>query len=221
MPYLGPLLLVWAFALVLLVSQRDLGAGTLIFMVFLSMLYLACGQWRYPIAGVILLAGGAVLMYFLYDVVKLRVDAWINPWLDPDGRSFQIVQSLIALSAGGLFGRGLGLGSPTVIPVVHSDFVFAAIVEEWGLLGALGALGLLLVLVMRGLRAATLARSPFQGLLASGLAVLLAAQTFLIVGGVIKLIPLTGLTLPFLSYGGSSLLANFVLLGLLLRLSHQ
>lgn len=211
----------WAFALILLVSQRDLGAGTLIFAVFLGMLYLASGQMRYPVVGGALLSGAAVLTYYLYDVVRLRVDAWINPWLDPDGRSFQIVQSLIALGAGGLFGRGLGLGYPTVIPVVHSDFVFAAIVEEWGLLGAFAVLGLLLVLVMRGMRTAALARSPFQALLASGLSVLLGAQAFLIVGGVIKLIPLTGLTLPFLSYGGSSLLANFILLGVLLRLSHS
>jgi cell division protein FtsW len=173
------------------------------------------------VAGGLLLLAGSVLMYFLYDVVRLRVDAWINPWLDPDGRSFQIVQSLIALAAGGVFGRGLGLGAPTIIPVVHSDFVFSAIVEEWGLAGSFAALALLLALVMRGMRAAALARAPFQGLLASGLAVLLGTQTFLIVGGVVKLIPLTGLTMPFLSYGGSSLLANFVLLGLLLRLSQE
>ena len=219
LPYLAPLLVMWAFAMILLVSQRDLGAGTLVFAVFLAMLYLASGQLRYLLSGGALLLLGGVVAYQLYDVVRLRVEAWINPWLDPAGRSFQIVQSLIALGAGGLFGRGLGQGAPTVIPVVHSDFILAAIVEEWGLLGGLAALGLLAVLVMRGLRTAALARGPFRVLLGAGLATLLGTQTFLIGGGVIKLIPLTGLTLPFLSYGGSSLLANFVLLGLLLRLS--
>ena len=220
-PYLAPLLLMWSFALVLLISQRDLGAGSLVFAVCLAMLYLASGQQRYLLAGLVLLLLGGAAAYLLYDVVRLRVEAWVNPWLDPGGRSFQIVQSLIALGAGGLLGRGPGLGAPTVIPVVHSDFVFAAITEEWGLLGALAALALTFLVVLRGLRAAALARGSFHSLLAAGLAALFGAQSFLIVGGVVKLIPLTGLTLPFLSYGGSSLLANFVLVGLLLRLSHD
>ncbi|MBI3360309.1 MAG: FtsW/RodA/SpoVE family cell cycle protein [Chloroflexi bacterium] len=219
--YVGPLVLMWSLSLVLLISQRDLGTGSLIFVVFLTMLYLASGQKRYLLAGLILLVVGGAVAYWRFDVVKLRVEAWLNPWLDPGGRSFQIVQSLMALSAGGLFGRGLGLGAPTAIPVVHSDFVFAAITEEWGLLGAFAALALILGLVMRGLRAAALARGPFRSLLAAGLASLLGVQSFLIVGGVVKLIPLTGLTLPFLSYGGSSLLANFIIVGLLLRLSHD
>jgi len=154
-------------------------------------------------------------------VVRLRVQAWIDPFADPAGRSFQIVQSLIAVANGGLFGRGFGIGAPTVIPVVHSDFVFAAIVEEWGLLGGIATLLLMLILVTRGLRLALLAPGNFRRLLAGGLAALLGLQTILIIGGVIKMLPLTGVTLPFLSYGGSSLLINFIIVGLLLKLSHD
>lgn len=219
--YLAPLLFVWAISLVILVSQRDLGTGSLIFAVFVVMLYLATGQKRYVLVGGLLLLIGAALGYLLFDVVRIRVDAWINPYLDASGRSFQIIQSLIAVANGGLFGRGFGIGSPTVIPVVHSDFVFAAIIEEWGLAGGLATLLLLLILVARGLRLAYLARSAFRRLLAGGLATLLGLQTILIVGGVVKALPLTGVTLPFVSYGGSSLVISFVIAALLLKLSHD
>ena len=217
--YLAPLLLMWALSLVLLISQRDLGTGSLIFAVFIVLLYLATGQKRYVVIGGALLIVGAAVSYFLFDVVRLRVEAWIDPFADPSGRSFQIVQSLIAVANGGLFGRGFGVGAPTVIPVVHSDFVFAAIVEEWGLLGGVAAIALLLLLVSRGLRLALLSQGNFRRLLAGGLAALLGLQSVLIVGGVIKVLPLTGVTLPFLSYGGSSLLINFIIAGLLLKLS--
>lgn len=218
---LAPLLLMWAVSLLLLISQRDLGTGSLIFAVFIALLYLATGQKRYVIIGGALLVVGAVISYFLFDVVRLRVEAWLNPFADPSGRSFQIVQSLIAIANGGLFGRGFGVGAPTVIPVVHSDFVFAAIMEEWGLLGGLAAVALLLILISRGLRLAHLAPGAFRRLLAGGLAALLGLQTLLIIGGVIKVLPLTGVTLPFLSYGGSSLLINFIIAGLLLKLSSE
>ena len=217
--YLAPLLLIWALSLVLLISQRDLGTGSLIFAVFIVLLYLATGQKRYVVIGGALLIVGAAVSYFLFDVVRLRVEAWLDPFADPSGRSFQIVQSLIAVANGGLFGRGFGVGAPTVIPVVHSDFVFAAIVEEWGLLGGVAAIALLLLLVSRGLRLALLSQGNFRRLLAGGLAALLGLQSVLIVGGVIKVLPLTGVTLPFLSYGGSSLLINFIIAGLLLKLS--
>ncbi len=218
---LAPLLFVWGVSLVILISQRDLGTGSLIFAVFVTMLYLATGQTRYVVVGGLLLLVGAALGYLLFDVVRIRVDAWINPYLDASGRSFQIIQSLIAVANGGLFGRGFGIGSPTVIPVVHSDFVFAAILEEWGLAGGLATLLLILILVVRGLRLAYLARSAFRRLLAGGLAALLGLQTILIVGGVVKALPLTGVTLPFVSYGGSSLVISFVIAGLLLKLSHD
>lgn len=217
--FLSPLLFVWGLSLLILIAQRDLGTGSLIFAVFVVMLYLATGQRRYVMLGGLLLTIAAIVAYFIFDVVRLRIDAWIDPYSDPGGRTFQIMQSLIAVANGGLFGRGFGLGAPTVIPVVHSDFVFAAIVEEWGLLGGLAILILILTLVTRGLRLAILARGNFRRLLASGLAALLGLQSILIMGGVIKALPLTGVTLPFLSYGGSSLLMNYIIVGFLLKLS--
>ncbi len=166
-----------------------------------------------------LLAAG-VAGYLLFDLVRLRVDAWWNPWPDASDRAFQIVQSLLALASGGVFGQGIGQGAPVYVPVVHTDFVFAAIAEEWGLLGALGALACIAVLALRAMRiAATHARAPFRLLLAAGLGTLLGVQSLLIMGGVVKLVPLTGVTLPFVSYGGSSMLSSFVMVGLLLRLS--
>lgn len=217
--YFFPMLLAWGFSMLILISQRDLGMSTLFFVVFLVMLYLASGRAEYVLAGLVLLLLGGVLGYFLFDVVRLRVEAWWNPWADASGRSYQIVQSLIALAAGGLFGRGPGLGAPTLIPVAHSDFIFAALAEEWGLLGVVGVTGLLILLIFRGLRIAIRAGGPFRQLLAGGLAALIGAQALMIIGGVIKLVPLTGLTLPFMSYGGSSLLVHFVIIGLLLKLS--
>ncbi len=217
--YFFPVLLAWGFSMLILISQRDLGMSTLFFAVFLVMLYLASGRLEYVAAGFVLLVLGGVLGYFLFDVVRLRVDAWWNPWADASGRSYQIVQSLIALAAGGLFGRGPGLGAPTLIPVAHSDYIFAALTEEWGLAGALAAIGLVGALVFRGLRIALTARGGFEQLLAGGLAALVGLQALMIMGGVVKLVPLTGVTLPFMSYGGSSLVTHFIMIGLLLRLS--
>jgi len=217
--YFFPMLLAWGFSMLVLISQRDLGMSTLFFAVFLVILYLASGRAEYVIAGFVLLVLGGVLGYFLFDVVRLRVEAWWNPWADASGRSYQIVQSLIALAAGGLFGRGPGLGAPTLIPVAHSDFIFAALIEEWGLAGALGAIGLLSATVFRGLRIALSTRGGFEQLLAGGLAALVGLQALMIMGGVVKLVPLTGVTLPFVSYGGSSLVTHFIMIGLLLRLS--
>jgi cell division protein FtsW (lipid II flippase) len=217
--YFLPMLVMWGFSALILVSQRDLGMSTLFFGVFVAMLYLASGRLFYVVAGAVLLALAAVMGYFLFDVVRLRVEAWWNPWADPSGRSFQIVQSLIAVAAGGIIGRGPGLGTPALIPVAHSDFIFAALAEEWGLVGVLAAVGLVAAVVFRGLRVAAEVPSRFGQLLASGLATLVGLQALLIMGGVIKLTPLTGVTLPFLSYGGSSLVSAFILVGLLLRLS--
>ena len=217
--YFFPMLLTWGFSMLILISQHDLGMSTLFFAVFLVMLYLASGRAEYVLAGLVLLLLGGVVGYFLFDVVRIRVEAWWNPWADASGRSYQIVQSLIALAAGGLLGRGPGLGAPTLIPVAHSDFIFAALIEEWGLVGALGAIGLLSAVVFRGLRLALRATNAFQQLLASGFAALIGLQALMIMGGVVKLVPLTGLTLPFMSYGGSSLVAHFIMIGLWLRIS--
>lgn len=217
--YLVTLLLMWGFSMALLVAQRDLGAGTLLFAVFLVMVYLASGQAMYVGLGLVLLAAGGVAAYGLFDVVRVRVEAWWDPWADPGGRSFQIVQSLIALAAGGLFGRGPGLGAPGLIPVAHSDFIFAALGEEWGLAGMAAVLAALAAFTARGLHIALRVRGAFSQLLAAGLTAVVGLQSAIIIGGVIKAIPLTGLTLPFMSYGGTSLVVNFIALGLLLRLS--
>jgi len=218
--YLAPLLLMWGFCIILLVMQRDLGAASLFFLIFLAMLYVATEDPSYPLIGLLMLIVAGAIGYRLFGVVRLRVDTWWNPWADPDNRAFQIVQSLLAVAAGGIFGQGVGQGAPTYIPVVHSDFVFAAIAEEWGLLGTIGAVLSIAVIVMRALHIALdNDRRPFRSLLAAGIGLMIGFQSLLIMGGVLKLVPLTGITLPFVSYGGSSLLSSFVMIGLLLRLS--
>lgn len=219
--FLGPVLLMWSLCMVVLVWQRDLGTATLFFVVFLTMLYLASGQALLLAGGAVLIVLAAALAYHLFDVVALRVDVWWNPWPTAKDQAYQVVQSLIAVASGGVIGQGIGQGQPALVPVVHSDFAYAAIAEEWGLVGTLSVTALLAVLVARGMRIAALARQPFRALLAAGLSVLLGVQSLLIMGGVLKLVPLTGVTLPFVSYGGSSLLTNFVIIGLLLVLSER
>ncbi len=219
LPTLAPLLVVWSLSTALLLMQRDLGTGTLLLILLAVLLYLASDRWQ-----VLLVAGafatiGGVLVYGLFDVVRLRVEALINPWADPIGGSYQIVQSLISLASGGVFGRGPGLGSPGFVPAVHTDFIFAAVTEEWGLLGALAMVALFAVLVTRGLRVALQNRDLFSALLAAGLAASFGLQAVLIIGGVVRILPLTGITLPFVSYGGSSLATSFIGLGFLLALS--
>ena len=221
LPYLAPLLAMWGVAMVLLASQQDMGAALLFFFTFLAMLYIASGQSGYVIGGLGLFLVGAAIAYRFISRVALRVDIWWNPWADASGRAFQLVQSLIALGTGGLLGQGLGQGAPTVIPVVHSDFVYAAIGEEFGLMGTLTVVALYSVLMMRGFRAALRARAPFDRLLGAGLATLIGLQAWVIMAGNAGLIPLTGVTLPFLSYGGSSLLASLVAIGLLLQVSNR
>lgn len=216
----GPILLMWSLSVVFLVWQRDLGAAILFFAVFTVLLYVASGSILIVIGGAALIALAGVVGYFAFDVVRLRVDIWLQPWAEAGGRAYQIVQSLLAFAAGGPFGQGIGQGLPTFIPVVHSDFVFAAIAEEWGLLGVIAVIVCIAVMVTRGLRLAILQRGrPFHALLAVGLSAILATQSLLIMGGVLKLVPLTGVTLPWLSYGGSSLVTNFVLIGMLIRIS--
>jgi len=219
--FLGPVLLMWGICVVVLVWQRDLGTATLFFVVFLIMLYLAAGQAKLLVGGLILLLLASAAAYHFFDVVALRVDIWLDPWSTADSSAYQVVQSLLAVAAGGVFGQGIGQGLPTIIPVVHSDFAFVAIAEEWGLLGALVALLAMGALVVRGLRIAVRSRQAFKSLLAAGLSVLLGVQSLLIVGGVLKLAPLTGVTFPFVSYGGSSLLTSFAIVGLLLVLSGE
>lgn len=220
LPYLAPLLVIWGLAMLLLVAQEDLGAALLFFFTFLAMLYIASGQLSYVIGGLGLFLAGSGAAYHVIGRVALRVDTWWNPWPEAPGRAFQIVQSLIALGTGGIVGQGLGQGAPTLIPVVYSDFVYAAIGEEFGLMGTIAVIVLFGVLILRGFRAATRARAPFAQLLGAGLATLIGLQAWVIMGGNARAIPLTGVALPFLSYGGSSLLASMVAVGLLLQVSH-
>ncbi|MGW8250366.1 MAG: FtsW/RodA/SpoVE family cell cycle protein, partial [Anaerolineales bacterium] len=221
MPLVAPTLLMTSLAIILLVVQRDLGTATIFLFLYAAILYVTTGRKRvFLVAGLGLVVAGA-LGYALFDVVQLRIEAWLNPWLDPSGRSFQIVQSLLAIANGGVFGRGPGLGSPGVVPIAHSDFIYAAIVEETGLVGAVGLLLMLGLFAFRGLRIALLAPDRFRSYLAAGLTTYLVAQSVLIIGGNIRLLPLTGVTLPFVSYGGSSLLTSFASLLLLLLISEK
>lgn len=218
---LAPIAIMGGFCLLLLVWQQDLGAATLFFILFLALFYVATGKRSYLLTGGLFLLVAGIFAYYQFDVVALRVDAWLNPWPDADGRAFQIVQSLYAIAAGGIFGQGIGQGFPEYIPVVHSDFVFAAIAEEWGLIGSLTILFCFILLMHRGLKIAIGAKRPFHRYLATGITTLLSAQAILIMGGVTKLLPLTGVTLPFVSYGGSSMLVSHIMAGLLLYLSTQ
>jgi len=183
------------------------------------MLYLASGQGQLLIGGIALLLIASIIAYLSFPVVALRVNIWVDPWKTANSDAYQVVQSLLAVAAGGVFGAGVGQGQPQIVPVAHSDFAFAAVAEEWGLVGVFGVLVALGVLVVRGMRIAVQAKGPFRSLLASGLSLMIGVQSLLIMGGVLKLVPLTGVTLPFVSYGGSSLLTSFVIVGLLLILS--
>ena len=164
---------------------------------------------------------GGIVCYALFSHVRLRVEVWLDPWVDPQGRSYQIAQALYSLGSGGLFGSGFGNGYPLYVAAAHTDFPYVALSEEAGLAAGLALLLIYALLVTRGLQVALIARLPFNRLLAAGLTSALALQTMVIIGGNLKLIPLTGVTLPFVSYGGSSLLANFLILGVLLRMSHE
>lgn len=218
---IAPSLVLTGIALLLLIAQRDLGTASIFLILYAGTVYLATGRRRVVAAALVGMLVAGTAGYFLFDVVRLRMDAWLNPWADPSGRSYQIVQSLIALASGGVFGKGLGLGSPGVIPVAQSDFIFAAIGEESGLAGIIALLALVGMLALRGLRIALRAPDAFQRGLAGGITVYLATQSILIIGGNLRLLPLTGVTLPFVAYGGSSLVTSFLCLLLLLIISSQ
>ena len=216
---LGPVALAWGLSIVVMVAERDLGMSMLYFGLFITMLYVATGRGRYVGAGLALFAVAAWFAYESFAHVRVRFHVWINPWTVASSSGYQIVQSLFAFAAGGVAGTGLALGSPTRIPAVQTDFIFAAIGEELGLAGTFCVLVAFLLIVGTCLRVAVRADHPFDKLIAVGAATIFGLQTFIIVSGVIRLLPLTGLTLPFVSYGGSSLLANYVLLALVVRIS--
>ena len=219
--YFGPVALVWAVSLGLLVFERDLGSSLLFFAVPLLMLYVATGRLAYVIIGGLMFSGGALATYLLFDHVRVRVQTWLDPWQNPDAEGFQILQSIFNIADGGITGTGLGAGFAQTIPEVHTDFIFSAIASELGLLGATAVLLAFLVFVYRGIKISLLAGDEASKLLAYGLTAMFALQTLIIVGGVTRLIPLTGITLPFVSYGGSSVVGNFILTGLLLVVSEK
>ena len=208
LPYLLPMLAIFAIVMVMVVISKDLGIALLFYGIFLTMLFVATGRRSYVLIGLVLFVAGSYVAYLLFPHVHVRVDNWLDPFADPTGTGYQTVQALYAFGRGGLF-------------AIETDFIFTAIAEELGLVGAFALLALAAALVARGLRIAILARDDFSSLMAIGLTTSLGLQTLIIVAGNAKLIPLTGITFPFVSYGGSSLLASFVVLGLLLSISHR
>ena len=226
LPYLLPMLAMWSIALAVVIVQRDLGAALLFFLVFLALVYAATRRTAYVVIGLMLFVVGSVVLYALFAHVRARVDVWLNPFGDPLGTGYQIVRALYAFGRGGVLGTGLGAGLPEVgsvpaIPAVHTDFVFAALAEELGMLGGLALLGIYLVIAERGLRIAVGAADDFRALLATGLTLVVVVQAAVIAGGNLRVFPLTGVTLPLVSYGGSSLIVNCGIIGLLLALSDR
>jgi cell division protein FtsW (lipid II flippase) len=237
----GPLLVIWGAAMLVLVQTNDLGSALLLFGIFVAMLYAATGRVAFAAGGLVLFLGGCALVYNFVSHVRERVTIWLQPWteepvfcaqtgelaLRQDCGSFQLVKSLYSIGNGGFDGTGLGKGTFTttagdaIIPFLNTDFIYSAIAQELGLVGAAGLLLVFMLVVARGFRVALVADDGFSKLLAAGLTFGFALQTFIIVGGVLRVIPLTGITLPFVSYGGSSVVANFILLALLLLVSNR
>ena len=225
--HFGPLLVVWGAAMLMLVVIRDLGSSLMFFAAFLAVLYVATGRLSFVLAGMGMFVAGA--WFFAHNVshVQERIDIWLDPWRDPNSSGFQIVQSLFSQADGGLFGRGFGQallnlpGGAQIPPAPDTDLIYAVITNEVGLFGAAALVLTYMLFAERGFRVAVLADDSFLKLLATGLTAVFAFQAFVIVGGVTRVIPLTGVTLPFVSYGGSSIVANFVLLALLLMISQE
>ena len=217
---LAPLLAAWIISVGVMVFEKDLGASLLLYASFLVMVYIATERLSWVVIGLALFAAGSVAAYYMFGHVRIRVQNWIDPFVDPDNTGYQMVQSMFSFATGGVFGTGLGNGQPGSVPEAATDFITAVVGEELGLVGLAGVLMLYTIVIIRGLRTAIAVRDSFGKLLAAGLASTLAIQLFIVVGGVTKLIPLTGLTTPWMSYGGSSLLANYVLLAILVRISH-
>ncbi|MQC26325.1 MAG: hypothetical protein DWG76_02600 [Chloroflexi bacterium] len=220
-PLLAPTFVMSGLALLLLLIQRDLGTAWVFIFIYTVMIYAATGERRILLASLLSIMLALFFGYEFIPLVHARIEAWLNPWLDSSGGAYQIVQGILAVAAGGLFGRGPGMGSPGFVPVAHTDFIYTSVVEESGLLGAIGLLLLIALISLRALRIALRARDAYPRYLAIGLSAYLACQALLIIGGNIRLLPLTGVTLPFVSYGGSSLLTSFFALLLLLLISDQ
>ncbi len=219
LPYLIPLLIIWGFTLALMAWQHDLGAMLLLMTVTLLMLYVATGRWAFIAAGLVIIVLNLFLAYHLFGYIRVRIDLWLHPLTQVQDAGYQIAQSVFAFAGGGVLGTGIGRGYPGYIPVVQTDFIFAAIGEELGTAGAMAIIGVYLVLAVRGQRISVRQPADYGMLLAVGVTAILAVQAIVIMAGDMALIPITGITLPFVSYGGSSIVVNFVLIGILLRLS--
>ena len=219
--FIAPLLLIWGVAILMFVVQRDLGSALLFFGIAVSMTYMATGRKSYVALAFAFFLGAAALSYSFFSHVRVRFNIWLDPWSDPSGSAYQVVQSLFALGSGGVWGAGFAHGHPNLIPEVHTDFIFAAIAEELGLLGSLGVMLVFALFFYRAIRIALACREETRMLLAAGIAVVFLLQAFIIIAGVTKFLPLTGITLPFVSYGGSSMIASFMLLGILTVLSKK
>jgi len=221
---MGPLLVVWAAAIVVQVAERDLGTSLLLFGIFVGMLYVATRRTSWVVLGVGLFLVGAAFAGTMFSHVRVRYTLWLHA-LDPEvyssGQSEQLVRGLFGMASGGLFGTGLGQGRPDLVPYSFSDFIVPSLGEELGLTGLLALLMLYVIIVQRSMRTAIGVRDGFGKLLASGLGFTIALQTFIVVGGVLRVIPLTGLATPFLAYGGSAMIANWIIVALLLRVSDQ
>ena len=219
--FIAPLLFIWGIAILMFVVQRDLGSALLFFGIAVSMTYMATGRKSYVALAFAFFLGAAALSYSFFSHVRVRFNIWLDPWSDPSGSAYQVVQSLFALGSGGVWGAGFAHGHPNLIPEVHTDFIFAAIAEELGLLGSLGVMLVFALFFYRAIRIALACREETRMLLAAGIAVVFLLQAFIIIAAVTKFLPLTGITLPFVSYGGSSMIASFMLLGILTVLSKK
>ncbi|MBT8239677.1 MAG: FtsW/RodA/SpoVE family cell cycle protein [Acidimicrobiia bacterium] len=217
--HFAPLLVALGIAILVMVAERDLGSSLLFFTLFVVMLYLATSRIAYVLTGLVSFAIGSAVAYRSFGHVRRRVSGWLFTFDDPNDAGFQVAEAAFAMADGGVFGTGIGEGTPNVIPVATTDMIFAAFGEEFGLLGAAGLLTAFLLFVGAGFRVALEAADPFEKLVAGGLTALIGFQVIVIIGGVVRLLPLTGVTLPFVSYGGSSLVANYVILAVLIRIS--
>jgi peptidoglycan glycosyltransferase len=218
---LAPIGAAWAASVGVMVLERDLGSSMLVFALFVVLMWVATERTLFLGLGAGLFMVGGVVAFRAFSHVERRIDGWLDPWADPQDGGFQIIQATYSMAEGGLTGTGLGRGEPDRVPFAETDFIFAAIGEEMGLAGTAAILMAFLLVIGSGLRIAIRATRPFEKLLAVGLTTLLGIQAFIIMGGVVRLIPLTGITLPFVSYGGSALVSNYVVLALLMRLSHE
>lgn len=219
--FIAPLICIWSIAVLMFVVEKDLGSALLFFGIAVLMTYMATGSRSYVFLALLFMGAAAVICYLGFAHVRVRFDIWLNPWQDPNGMAYQVVQSLFAFGTGGVWGTGFGYGHPGFIPEVHTDFIFAAIAEEMGLIASLMLMACYVMAFWRGICIALSCAQEKELLLAAGCSALLLIQAFIIIAGVTKFLPLTGITLPFISYGGSSMVSGFILLGMLLSLSKE